>query len=214
MPYKYGYLFRGPIRRSLSVNRRIQSQLAKCVEDIPASNQLALLGSILTEDNDVIITSFKGGYLVPALNQLRHAQEVSNKIFAFHVSPQLRDKPKVHPTTASQEFSRKGLKGWGEKYTILSQITHVNRDFLVNIYPSLRQSIPTSENMENLITYHICTLNVLCSRALFVLVKETEANGTNVSDKRQRQIDSIDDQVMELMESAYESVKSVKENSR
>lgn len=175
---KFGQVFQRELKHYVLLRNRIETELEKGLrllliprEKTPVDEQVLTLVDFLKEINHVVVECFKSGQISSGLHQLRLAQEVVHKLFVMHLDPKLANRKRISPSEIREKMERHGFPHWRDFYQQLSSISHLNIDFVEQIYPCLSMRSKITKESKMFIEYYLVILNVLNTKALYVVYK-------------------------------------------
>jgi len=176
---KFGRIFQKQLRHHVILRRKIERELIKCSRQLrrlkrksQLDTHIILLVDFLLEINQAVTECFKLGYVSSGLHELRLAQEISHKLLAIQLKPQLVGKKKVSAREVRDVLKEQGLADWKGAYNRLSMVSHHYKQFLEEWYPSMRINASIAESDIEFLKYWLTVLNILNMKALAVLLTQ------------------------------------------
>ena len=94
------------------------------------------------------------------------------KLMAFLQKPSLVRKKKVPPKDVREVLEQHGFPPWGKYYGELSKISHLDRDFVLIMYPAMWARSPVRKGVVVLMDYYLMWLNVFSAMALYAVLNQ------------------------------------------
>ena len=173
---KFGQFAKCEIRHDFLINKKLENQIILCrrlLNILRNKSQLHIrilgLTGILIESNQVAVDAFKSGHITSGMLILRHVQENVDQQLAIIHLPSLVKIEQIQPGHARKVNEKNRIPPWKDTYGQLSEITHLNKTFVIHKYPAIMLPGRITKLSKMWVEYYIVQLNHYLSKSLFAL---------------------------------------------